>query len=186
MKILAVMTSPRKGGNTDTLLNKAVEGCCEAGAQVEKVVLRDCDLEMCISCHKCAEAKKCVVHPHVNEILDKIKAADGVLLATPVWWFTVSTYLKALMDHFIVFMNRDDYSCRIPHKRFAVISVCGAPADAGMSEQANEHLRNILSFMRSDYRGVVAASGVNEAGEIASDTQAMNAAFELGKKLAAQ
>ena len=99
MKLLALMGSPREGGNTDMLVDEAVEAAAEAGADVEKIDLHQTLAgEMCNGCLDCTTAARCVVDPNTDAVLDKIKAADAVLTArtssrTPV---TAWTYYPSL------------------------------------------------------------------------------------------
>ena len=182
MKLLALMGSPREGGNTDMLVDEAVEAAAEAGADVEKINLHTALAgEMCNGCLACTQAAKCVVDPATDAVLEKIKAADAVLLASPVWWLSVSSQVKALIDHFQVFLN-DDFTSRIPAKRIGVICVCGGKEEA-IAEAAINQLSQVFTILHLDVVGTVAAAGFDRKGAVAADLPTCEKARALARAL---
>jgi len=99
-KIVAVYGSPRRKGNTATLLKKAVEGARDAGAQVEEIVLRDLKMSPCLEIYGCNKAGECRLKDDFQQARDHILAAQGLMLASPVFFYTVSAHTKILMDRF--------------------------------------------------------------------------------------
>ena len=99
-KILAIYGSPRREGNTSTLLNRAVEGASEAGAEVEKVFLRDLKMSPCLEIYGCKETGLCVIQDDFQKVYDKLLASHGIMLASPIFFYTVSAHTKILMDRF--------------------------------------------------------------------------------------
>jgi len=182
MKVLAIMGSPRLGGNSDVLLNEAIQGAKAAGATVDKVNLIDLGREMCVACHSCIQKAECVHDKRTNEVLQKIKTAHGLILSTPVWSMSMSSYMKAFMDHWGVFMN-PDYTSRIPGKRVGFIAVCASP-DRNYSIPAIKHMEECARFFRMRVKGKVAVKGYGAAGEVSKDKKAMAAAFRVGKAVA--
>jgi len=98
MKILAIFGSPRRKGNTSLLLEKAAEGAAEAGASIEKVVLRDLNISPCLEIYGCRKDGRCVIRDDFQKIYDRILECDGLMLASPVFFYTVSAHTKILMD----------------------------------------------------------------------------------------
>ena len=96
--ILALYGSPRRRGNTSLLLRKAVQGAREAGADVEEIVLRDKKMSPCLELYGCKKTGRCVIRDDFQEIYDKILAARGIMLASPIFFYTVSAHTKILMD----------------------------------------------------------------------------------------
>ncbi len=96
--ILALYGSPRRKGNTSLLLRKAVQGAREAGADVEEIVLRDKKMSPCLELYGCKKTGRCVIRDDFQEIYDKILAARGIMLASPIFFYTVSAHTKILMD----------------------------------------------------------------------------------------
>ena len=85
MKVLAIVGSPRKGGNTDTLIDRFIEGARSQNAEVEKIYLRDLDINCCQGGFTCEVAGRCVIPDDMGQLATKIRAANGVILGTPVY-----------------------------------------------------------------------------------------------------
>ncbi len=100
IKIVAVYGSPRRNGNTATLLQKAVEGARDGGAEVEEIVLRDLKMSPCLEIYGCKNAGECQLKDDFQTARNQILASQGLMLASPVFFYTVSAHTKILMDRF--------------------------------------------------------------------------------------
>jgi multimeric flavodoxin WrbA len=98
--IIAIYGSPRRKGNTALLLKKAVEGAVEAGAEVEEIVLRDLRISPCLEIYGCKKNGRCVIQDDFQGVYDKALACQGLMLASPIFFYTVSAHTKTLMDRF--------------------------------------------------------------------------------------
>ena len=98
--IVAIYGSPRRRGNTATLLKKAIEGARDCGAGVEEIVLRDLKISPCLEIYGCLKAGECAIKDDFQMVRDKILGAQGLILASPVFFYTVSSHTKMLMDRF--------------------------------------------------------------------------------------
>ena len=99
-KIVAIYGSPRRKGNTAALLKKAIEGARHAGADVEEIVLRDLKISPCLEIYGCLQAGECAIKDDFQMVRDKILQAQGLILASPVFFYSVSSHTKILMDRF--------------------------------------------------------------------------------------
>ena len=99
-KIVAIYGSPRRKGNTATLLREAVRGARESGAEVEEIVLRDLKISPCLEIYGCKESGECAIKDDFQKARDQILAARGLMLASPVFFYTVSAHMKIFMDRF--------------------------------------------------------------------------------------
>ena len=99
-KIVAIYGSPRRRGNTATLLKKTIEGARDSGAEVEEIVLRDLKISPCLEIYGCMQAGECAIKDDFQIVRDKILASQGLILASPVFFYTVSSHTKILMDRF--------------------------------------------------------------------------------------
>ncbi len=97
-KILALYGSPRRQGNTALLLQRAVQGARAAGGEVEEVVLRDLKMSPCLEIYGCKETGRCVIDDDFQNVYDKLLSARGVILASPMFFYSVSAHTKILMD----------------------------------------------------------------------------------------
>lgn len=98
IKILAIYGSPRRKGNTSLLLKKAVKGAIEEGADVEEIVLRDLKMSPCLEIYGCKETGRCVIQDDFQQVYDKLLSCHGLMLASPIFYYTVSAHTKILMD----------------------------------------------------------------------------------------
>jgi multimeric flavodoxin WrbA len=96
--ILAVYGSPRRKGNTSSLLMRAVNGAREAGADVKEIVLRDLAMSPCLEIYGCRQAGRCVIQDDFQTVFDQLMSCDGLMLASPIFFYTVSAQTKILMD----------------------------------------------------------------------------------------
>jgi len=99
-KIVAIYGSPRRKGNTATLLEKTIEGARDSGAEVEEIVLRDLKISPCLEIYGCMQAGECAIKDDFQIVRDKILASQGLILASPVFFYAVSSHTKILMDRF--------------------------------------------------------------------------------------
>ena len=96
--ILIISASPRKCGNSDMLCDEFLRGAKESGNNVEKIFLRDTRVNYCLGCGVCNSTHKCIQHDDMADILDKMVKADVIVLATPVYFYTMNAQLKTLID----------------------------------------------------------------------------------------
>jgi multimeric flavodoxin WrbA len=96
--IVAIYGSPRRKGNTATLLKKAVEGARDAGAQVDEIVLRDLKISPCLEIYGCKKEGECAIKDDFQSVRDRILASRGMMIASPVFFYAVSSHVKMLMD----------------------------------------------------------------------------------------
>ena len=96
--ILAVYGSPRRKGNTSLLLKQAVQGAKEQGAEVEEVFLRDLKMAPCLEIYGCKKDGRCVIQDDFQGLYDSLLSCNGIMLASPIFFYTVSAHTKILMD----------------------------------------------------------------------------------------
>ena len=103
MKILAIVGSPRKGGNTDVLLSKIAEGARAGGAEVEVVHLGGLQVRECDGCHACWRGRLCSKDDDMRGLYPKIAESDVIVFGTPVYWYGPTALMKAVIDRFVFF-----------------------------------------------------------------------------------
>lgn len=102
MKVLIISSSPRKGGNSDVLCDQFAKGAAEAGCEVEKVNLREKKLSPCRACYTCMGNHVCAIKDDMAEIFPKLVSADVIVLASPVYFYSVCSQMKMLIDRCLV------------------------------------------------------------------------------------
>ncbi len=98
MKLLAIIGSPRLKGNTNYLVDQALEEAAKLGAQTEKLILSQYEVNPCLGHEDCASFNSCQQKDDAGWILDRFSKADGVILATPVYYYNLSAQMKAFID----------------------------------------------------------------------------------------
>jgi multimeric flavodoxin WrbA len=120
MKAIAINGSPRKGWNTDLILQEALKGAADAGAEVEMIHLYDLNFTGCRSCFACkrkgAEPARCFWKDDLSPVLDKILSADAVFFGTPIYFGEITSQMHALIERLsFILMTYDDYSKKLFH-----------------------------------------------------------------------
>ncbi len=105
MKVLGVLGSPRIGGNSDILLEQALAGARDAGAEAEKIILCRKKISGCLNCEKCNETGICSIKDDMPEIHKKILEADLVIHSVPVYFWAMTAQMKAYLDRWCAFYD---------------------------------------------------------------------------------
>ena len=177
-KVLVISASPRKGGNSDMLCDQFANGAREAGHEVEKIRLAEKNIGYCKGCYACTKLGKCFQDDDANELVEKMLSADVIVLATPVYFYSMDAQLKALIDRSVSRWN--DFG-RFKGTEFWLV-VTAADTSHEMMSATLEGLRG---FMRdcmegSVERGVLYGTGAYEKGEIRA-LPVFQEAYEAGK-----
>lgn len=174
--VLILSGSPRKGGNSDTLCDEFMKGALEAGNHVEKIHVAAQNIGFCKGCYCCKNTGKCIIKDDMAQVLDKILAADVIVLASPVYFYSISAQLKALIDRTVARW------LDIKNKEFYYI-VTAAESSKSAAHCTLECFRGLAACLSgSKEMGIVLGTGVYEVGEI-NTRPAMKEAYELGKSV---
>lgn len=176
-KVFVISASPRKGGNSDTLCDEFIRGAQKTGNEVEKVFLRDKKIGYCTGCGVCNGTHKCVQQDDMAEILDRMVRADVIVLATPVYFYTMNAQMKTLIDRTVPRYTE------IADKDFYFI-VTAADTDQSMLERTVEGFRGFTEdcLPNPHEKGVIYGAGAWQIGEI-KNSPAMRQAYEMGKQV---
>jgi multimeric flavodoxin WrbA len=181
MKLLAVMGSPRKNGNTDILLSHLVDGAKAAGADVETVRLGEISIRECDGCHACWRGRDCSKDDDMRRLYPKIMAADVLVLGTPVYWYGPTALMKAFIDRFVYF-NSEANRTRIRGKKAAVAIVLEEDKQATW-QPVVDFFSNSLGYLEIPLAGTIVVPGVGEKGAIRAKTDRLDEAGRLGRLL---
>ena len=113
-RILAIYGSPRREGNTAALLKQAVQGASDNGAQVEEIVLRDLKMSPCLEIYGCKKTGRCVINDDFQDVYDRILDSHGLIIASPIFFYTVSAHTKILMDRCQSFWVKKYWIDKVP------------------------------------------------------------------------
>ena len=182
-QVLVILGSPRKKGNSSTLAARISRGAKSAGAAVETLFLHDLKISPCRGCDTCKkdDSKGCAINDDMQEIYRKLIKADAWVIASPVYWFTMSAQTKIFMDrcYALPAYAKNPFA----GKRIAIAMSYG-DIDAVKSGCVNalRTFQDAFRYTRSKVVGMVYGSAM-KAGEIANNKALMREAEELGKLL---
>jgi multimeric flavodoxin WrbA len=175
MKVIGIVCSPRKEGNTEIVVDEALAGAAEKGAETELLSLGGLNISPCTACEDCAKTGVCTIEDDMKPIYPKLVLADGIVIGTPVYFWTVSAQTKLLIDRTYALRGG-----KLGGK------VCGGIAVAGRRGTTNAlALLNMFFLgqgMRPVSNGVSAYASVK--GGVRKDERGMSTARVLGRRIA--
>lgn len=176
-KILVISGSPRKGGNSDLLCDEFIKGATEAGNITEKIFISHKNIKYCTGCGICNKTHKCIINDDMQEILSKLVEADVIVLATPVYFYSMDGQMKTFIDRTV-----PRYS-ELKNKDFYFI-VAAADEDKKMMERTLEGFRGFTEdcLEGAVEKGIIYGTGAWNIGDI-KDSTAMIEAFNAGKTI---
>ncbi len=176
-KVLILSGSPRKGGNSDLLCDAFMKGAQESGNQVEKVFIRSKKIAPCNACYFCKQSGgQCAIKDDMAEILDKIQAVDVIVMASPVYFYSIDSQMKAVIDRSVARWTN------IRNKEFYYI-MTAAEDSSDVMDCTLECFRGFARCLDGAREmGVIWGKGVYEAGAI-KEMPVMQEAYEMGKQI---
>ena len=175
-KVLILSGSPRKGGNSDHLCDQFLKGALEAGHEAEKIFVGEKNIGYCRACYACRNTHKCFQKDDMEEILTKIVEADVLVLASPVYFYSIDAQIKTVIDRTLARWTE------IKDKEFYYILAAGEDSKAIM-ERSVECFRGFADcFKGSRERGIIYGHGLY-AKDDAKTSAYTKEAYEMGKNV---
>jgi len=172
-QVLILSSSPRKGGNSDTLCDQFLAGALKGGHTAEKVFLRDKHIQFCTGCGACFKSGKCSQKDDMKDVLEQMVRADVIVMATPVYFYTMAAQMKLLIDRCCARYQE------ISGKEFYFI-VAAADGSKKAMHRTLEGFRGFTSCLDgAQEKGVVYGTGAWEVGAIQGST-ALKEAYQMG------
>ena len=185
MKILGLMGSPRIKGNTDLLLEEALRGARGQPAEVEKIVVDRLKIAPCREYYGCLKDGNCVIRDDMDAIYPKLVAADGIIVASPIFFYGLSAQVKALIDRCQALWARKYVLKNLPDsaRKGAFIAV-GATEGRQLFDGSILTVKYFFKAFGVEYVDELLIRGVEERGEIKKHPDALSDAFSMGERLA--
>jgi multimeric flavodoxin WrbA len=180
-RILGVVGSPRKKGNTDILVSGILDGAREAGAETERLFLGDLHIRECDGCHICWKGRKCSKKDDMNNIYPKIIESDVIVFGTPVYWYGPTALMKCFIDRFVYF-NCPENRSKIRGKP-AVLAIPFEEDDPRTAHLLIKFFERSLGYLEMKIRGKIIAPGVSARGDILKREKVMADAHKLGRRI---
>ncbi|BBO68676.1 NADPH-dependent fmn reductase [Desulfosarcina alkanivorans] len=188
IEIAAVFGSPRRKGNTSTLLNHAVAGARDAGAQVTEIVLRDLKMSPCLEIYGCKKAGSCVIKDDFGPVESLLQRTDGLMLASPIFFYTVSAHTKILMDRCNslwvkkYWIDKKPFGQKNYPRKGLFISV-GSTKGKRLFEGAQLSVKYFMDALDMQLWKSLLYKNIETEGQIQESPAALKEAYEAGKAM---
>jgi len=189
-RLMAIFGSPRRQGNTATLLRQAVKGARDAGATVEEVVLRDLKMSPCLEIYGCKQSGQCVIKDDFLELRENILACDGLILASPIFFYTVSAHTKILMDRCQSLWVKKYWIDETPYtsrafKRRGLFIAAGATAGKRLFEGTLLTVRYFFDVLDAQLWRSLCYRELDFEGDVEKHPAYLEEAYQAGRDLVA-
>lgn len=174
-KIVVIEASPRKGGNSDILCDELIKGAVEKGKEIEKIYISDLKIGYCRACNECKSTGKCVQQDDMAVVLDQLVEADSIVLATPVYFYSMSGQLKVMLDRCF------PRYAQMRNKEFVFIAT--AAADRESMERAVDSMKCFTDCLPgARVTHIIYGEGAWEMGEVRK-RKAVEEAYQVGLQI---
>ena len=189
MSILAIYGSPRRKGNTAELMNQAVKGARDEGAHVEEIVLRDLKMSPCLEIYGCKKDGRCAIKDDFQQVYDKLMGCQGLILASPIFFYSVSAHTKILIDRCQSLWVKKYWIENTPpgrenFKRKGLFLSVGATKGKRLFDGAVLTIRYFFDVLDMELLDPVVFRGLDFEGDILQHPEFLEQAYASGKKLA--
>lgn len=182
--VVGILGSPRRGGNSDTLLDQCLKGARDEGATIRKLVLRDLKIAPCQGCNQCQTNGECMVADSMREVHRALLEADAVVVASPIYFSGLTGQTKCMIDRCQSLWARENLlGKKVQHPRKGAIILVGGDAKA-VFRNAESELKAFMKGIGVTFHAELLVAGVEKAGEVKMCEDEMRRALEMGRELA--
>ena len=175
-RVLGIVGSPRRGGNTEVLVGAALRGAEEAGALVEKVLLSRLDISPCLACDACRDTDECVQQDDMTELLEKMHRSQVWVLGTPIYYYGPTAQFKAFLDRW--YIGRPDTF----KGRRVILTIPFEDSNIATARYTVGILSDSLVWKKAELFATVLAPGVAGPGDVRKHPDLLEAAYRAGRK----
>jgi len=183
MQVVGFVGSPRKGGNTQLLVERVLSGASSKGAQTSIYFLNELNIRGCQACNYCKEHGECRQQDDMVQLYKAIKEAKGLVIGSPIYMDYLSAQTKLFLDRLFAFLGPDLRPTLPPGKRAVLVYSQGGGNNPEVMDSLAKFLRGALGI---EVRGVVGGNGFNELGAVKNRDDLLDKAFSLGQELASE
>lgn len=187
MRVLGIAGSPRRGGNTDLLLEEALKGAASKDAEVKTVVLNPLQIAPCQHCDACLETGRCRIKDDMQGVYDELEQADRIVLAAPIHFMGLSAQMKVMIDRCQCLWVRK-YVLKVPplgddRPRKGLFVSVGGTKYKDLFDAGRQVVKSLFTVLNIEYAGELLFEGIDEKGAITRHPDALKQAFEAGERL---
>ena len=183
-KIIIVKGSPRKKGNSNILAESLAKGAKASNAEVEEFFLQNMDIKPCNACDACIRKPEngCVIEDDMQILYPKLRAADSIVIASPIYWFNMSGQTKIFIDRFYGLIEPNNHALR--DKKIVIILTYGDSNEkTSGAVNAINSFKDTFRYIGANIVGILHGTAM-EAGEIIQNEKLVDEAYKLGEKIA--
>lgn len=185
MKVLGIYGSPRKGGNTDQLLDKALEGAQSTGAEIAKVYARKLEMSGCIECGGCDKTGECVVKDDMQKVYPMLEESDVIILASPIFFYGMTAQVKALIDRTQAMwskrmLEKSPEERKTYDKGRGYLIAVAATKGKNLFDGVEMVARYFFDALDMSYEGGLLLRGLEKRKDVSEDPEKLQKAFDFG------
>lgn len=185
MKVVGIFGSPRRGGNSDLLLEALLSEAEKHGASIKRIYVREMRISPCVECGSCETTGRCAIEDDMQLVYEQLECADAIVIATPIFFYHVPAQLKCLIDRAQALWARRRIS-KAPNdapKRRGYLIAVGATSGQRLFDGARLTIKYFIEAVGAEYAGELLVRGVERKGDVLKRPDAICEARELARKL---
>ncbi|GAF97628.1 unnamed protein product [marine sediment metagenome] len=188
MKVIGIYGSPRKGGNSDLVLDSALSGAHEKGVEVERIYVRDLEISGCIECGACEKTGTCAVEDDMQDVYHLLGRADVIVLSSPIFFYGLTSQLKALIDRGQAMWCRrrlckGSKGEKDKHKGRGYLIAIGATRGKNLFQGVQLVARYFFDALGIEYSGGLFFPGIESKGAVRNHREVLRKAYEFGERM---
>ena len=185
MKVIGILGSPRRGGNSEILLDRALEAGQSQGLQIKKLILNEMNLKPCRECLSCARDGKCAVNDDMQLIYRQLDQADRLIIASPIFFGSLSAQLKAMVDRYQCrWQARYTLGAEPAKGKKGFLILVSATNREKFFQNAESIVKNLFAVLGIEFSGRVYCPDCDQKARVLKHKDCLKQAFALGKTIA--
>jgi len=187
MKVLGIYGSARKGGNSDQLLDKALEGARSSGAETSSIYARELKMSGCLACNGCDKTGKCIVKDDMQSVYPRFECADIIFLASPIYFYGLSGQVKLIIDRSQAmwakrFLEKDAEARKRYDSGKGYLIAVGATRGKNLFDGSQLTARYFFDALDMSYEGGIFFRRLDKKTAVNENPETLQEAFNLGRK----
>lgn len=183
MKVIGIVGSPRKNGNTNIVVQQILGGAAEAGAETRTFLLNEMNYRGCQACDYCKSHEKCKLEDDLTELFEEMAGAEGMVFGAPIYFAQFSGQMRLFLDRCYSLIN-SDFSARLPAgKKAVIVGAQGMPDPTAYKGVFGEFEGQISQFAGMDVKDTLVVAGYHAPGEVKDNAELMLKAKNTGLNL---
>jgi multimeric flavodoxin WrbA len=187
MKVLGIYGSARKGGNSDQLLDKALEGARSSGAETSSIYARELKMSGCLACNGCEKTGKCIVKDDMQSVYPLFEWADIIFLASPIYFYGLSGQIKLIIDRAQAmwskrFLEKDAEAMKRYDSGKGYLIAVGATRGKNLFDGSQLTARYFFDALDMSYEGGIFFRSLDKKTAVNETPETLQEAYNLGRK----